>query len=123
VQGNGPPKKSGASGVGYFLSVRLWNKKAEPGTPHFFSLKQDIVAWSQEVKCELKYVMFTQSKNQRSCLPRPTAVSGWEASRPAPSLSLQGFSHSSAIVFFREPQRQTWFSQACRNLVAAASVR
>jgi hypothetical protein len=57
VQGNGPPKKSGASGVGDFLSVRLWNKKAEPGTPHFLSLNQDIVAGSQKVKCVLKYVM------------------------------------------------------------------
>jgi hypothetical protein len=25
-------------------------KKAEPKTPHFLSLKQDIVAWSQEAK-------------------------------------------------------------------------
>jgi hypothetical protein len=25
------------------------NKKAEPATPHFLSLNQDIVAWSQEV--------------------------------------------------------------------------
>ena len=61
MQGNGPPKKSGASGVGDFLSVRLWNKKAEPGTPHFLSLNQDIVVCSQEEKCGLKYVMFNQS--------------------------------------------------------------
>jgi len=54
VQGNGPPKKSGASGVGDFLSVRLWNKKAEPGTPHFLSLKQDIVARSQWAKVWIK---------------------------------------------------------------------
>jgi hypothetical protein len=30
-------------------------KKAEPKTPHFLSLNQDIVAWSQEKKCGLKY--------------------------------------------------------------------
>jgi hypothetical protein len=32
-------------------------KKAEPRTPHFLSLSQDIVAWPQEEKCGLKYVM------------------------------------------------------------------
>ena len=32
-------------------------KKAEPRTPHFLSLNQDIVAWSQEAKCRLKYEM------------------------------------------------------------------
>jgi len=32
-------------------------KKAEPKTPYFFTLNQDIVAWSQEEKCGLKYVM------------------------------------------------------------------
>ena len=30
-------------------------KKAEPKTPHFLSLNQDIVAWSQKQKCGLKY--------------------------------------------------------------------
>ncbi len=35
-------------------------KKAEPRTPHFLSLNQDIVAWSQEEKCGLKYDMWTQ---------------------------------------------------------------
>jgi len=34
----------------------LRRKKAEPKTPHFLSLNQDIVAWSQEEKCGLKYV-------------------------------------------------------------------
>jgi hypothetical protein len=29
----------------------LRRKKAEPKTPHFFTLNQDIVAWSQEEKC------------------------------------------------------------------------
>ena len=35
-------------------------KKAEPKTPHFLSLKQDIVGWLQVEKWGLKYVMFTQ---------------------------------------------------------------
>jgi len=32
-------------------------KKAESMTPHLLSLNQDIVAWSLEVKCGLKYVI------------------------------------------------------------------
>jgi hypothetical protein len=28
-------------------------KKAELKTPHFLSLSQDVVAWSQEAKCEV----------------------------------------------------------------------
>jgi hypothetical protein len=35
----------------------LRSKKTEPGTPHLLSLTQDIVAWSQEGKCGLKYVI------------------------------------------------------------------
>jgi hypothetical protein len=35
----------------------LRSKKAEPRTPHFLSLNQDIVAWSQEKKCGLKYTV------------------------------------------------------------------
>jgi hypothetical protein len=35
----------------------LGRKKAEPKTPHFLSLHQNIVAGSQEEKCELKYVI------------------------------------------------------------------
>jgi hypothetical protein len=38
----------------------LRRKKAEPKTPHFLYLNLDIVAWSQEEKCRLKYVMPTQ---------------------------------------------------------------
>ena len=34
-------------------------KKAEPVTPHFLGLNQDMVAWFQEVKCGLKYVIQT----------------------------------------------------------------
>jgi hypothetical protein len=34
-------------------------KKAEPKTPHFLSLNQDIVDGSQEQKCELKYEVQT----------------------------------------------------------------
>jgi hypothetical protein len=37
----------------------LKKKKAEPRTPHLLSLNQDIVDWSQEVKCGLKYVIHT----------------------------------------------------------------
>jgi hypothetical protein len=33
------------------------NKKAEPRTPHFLSLIQDIVARPQEAKCELRDVI------------------------------------------------------------------
>jgi hypothetical protein len=40
-------------------------KKAEPKTPHFLSLNQDIVALSQEQKCGLKYVIYScQTKKQ-----------------------------------------------------------
>ena len=38
--------------------VGIQQKKAEQRTPHFLSLNQDIVAWSQEVKCGLKYVIY-----------------------------------------------------------------
>ena len=34
-------------------------KKAEPKTPHFLSLNQDIVAGYQKRKCRLKYVIHT----------------------------------------------------------------
>ena len=36
-------------------------KKAEPKTPHFLSLNQDIVAESKWQKCELTYVIHTPS--------------------------------------------------------------
>jgi len=45
-----PPKSS---------TQDLEKKKAEPRTPHFLSLNQNIVAWSQEEKCGLKYVIYT----------------------------------------------------------------
>ena len=38
-------------------SMKCWNKKAEPVTPHLLSSNQDIVALSKEEKCELKYDM------------------------------------------------------------------
>jgi hypothetical protein len=47
-------------GLGSTLAQDVEKKKAEPRIPHFLSLNQDIVAWSQEEKCGLKYVMFTQ---------------------------------------------------------------
>ena len=34
---------------------KILRKKAEPRTPHVFSLNQDIVARSQKQKCGLKY--------------------------------------------------------------------
>ena len=37
--------------------MKPYTKKAEPRTPHLPSLNQDIVAWSQEEKCGLKYVI------------------------------------------------------------------
>ena len=43
----------------FTLVQNVEKKKAEPGTPHFLSLSQDIVAGSQEEKCGLKYVMHT----------------------------------------------------------------
>jgi len=39
------------------LAQDVEKKKAEPKAPHFFSLNQDIVAWSQEEKWGLKYVI------------------------------------------------------------------
>jgi len=39
------------------LAQDIEKKKAEVRTPHFLSLIQDIVAWSQKQKCELKYEM------------------------------------------------------------------
>jgi len=40
-------------------------KKAKQKTPHFFSLNQDIVPWSSEEKCELKYVIYIFSRQVR----------------------------------------------------------
>jgi hypothetical protein len=45
------------------LAQDLEEKKAEPRTPHFLRLKQDIVVCSQEQKCGLKYVMQTSREN------------------------------------------------------------
>ena len=39
------------------LAQDVEKKKAEPMTPHFFSLDQDIVTWSQDEKCALNYDM------------------------------------------------------------------
>ena len=35
--------------------------------PHFLSLNQDIVAWSQVEKCRLKYVMHSPAKVVECC--------------------------------------------------------
>jgi len=45
----------------------LKRKKAEPKTPHFLSLNQDIVPWSQDEKCGLKYVMHSPAKVVECC--------------------------------------------------------
>jgi len=47
--------------LGFTLAQDLEKKKAEPKTPHFLSLNQDIVASSQEEKCGLKYVIHIPS--------------------------------------------------------------
>jgi hypothetical protein len=47
------------------LAQDVEKKKAEPKTPHFFRLNQDIVASPQDEKCGLKYVIFTQEKKGR----------------------------------------------------------
>ena len=49
-------------------SQDIEKKKAESGTPHFSSLNQDIVAWSQDEKCGLKYVIhkFCKKKDRIS---------------------------------------------------------
>jgi len=39
------------------LAQDIEEKKVKPVPPHFFSLNQDIVAWSQGEKCGLKYVI------------------------------------------------------------------
>ena len=41
----------------FTLAQDVEKKEAEPRTPHFLSLNQDIVALSQEQKCGLKYVI------------------------------------------------------------------
>jgi hypothetical protein len=40
---------------GFVQAQDFEKKKAEPKTPHFLSLTQDIVARPQEAKCALKY--------------------------------------------------------------------
>ena len=39
------------------MAQDIEKNKAEPRTPHFSSLNQDIVSWSQKEKCGLKYVI------------------------------------------------------------------
>jgi hypothetical protein len=36
--------------LGFYQAQDVEKKKAEPRTPHFLSLNQDIVTWSQEEK-------------------------------------------------------------------------
>jgi len=42
-------------------------KNAESMTPHFLNLNQDIVGWSLEVKCGLKYVIHSPAKVVECC--------------------------------------------------------
>jgi hypothetical protein len=46
-------------------------KKAEPKTPHFLSLKQDIVGWLQVEKWGLKYVISSLKQKGRTFLTLP----------------------------------------------------
>ena len=41
------------------LTPDVEKKIAEQRTPHLLSLNQDIVAWSQEEKCGLKYDIYS----------------------------------------------------------------
>ena len=52
----------------------LKSKIAEPGTPHFLSLYQDIVAWSQDEKCGLKYDIHTSTSSVRTLDQNDTAL-------------------------------------------------
>jgi hypothetical protein len=56
--------------------LSLWHKilrrkKAEPRTPHFLSLNQDIVSWSQGEKCGLKHVTHSPENQPELQLARP----------------------------------------------------
>jgi hypothetical protein len=53
------------------LAQDLEEKKAEPRTPHFLRLKQDIVVCSQEQKCGLKYVMHIPGRHEKSGAEAP----------------------------------------------------
>jgi hypothetical protein len=44
------------------LAQGVEKKEAESKTPHFLSLNQDIVAWSQNEKCRLKYDMLSPTR-------------------------------------------------------------
>ena len=48
--------------LGFARAPDVEKKKAEPRTPHFPGLSQDIIAWSQEGKWGLKYVIFDVGK-------------------------------------------------------------
>ena len=50
-------------------------RKAEPRTQHFLSLKQDIVAWAQMQKCGLKYVIYSSSLT--GALKKRSRSSAW----------------------------------------------
>jgi hypothetical protein len=52
--------------LGFYQAQDVEKKKAEPKTPHFLSLNQYIVAWSQEEKCGLKYVSHSPGRHEKS---------------------------------------------------------
>ena len=52
--------------LGFAQAQDVERKKAEPRIPHLLSLNQDIVAWSQEEKCALKYVIHILARPSHS---------------------------------------------------------
>ena len=69
----------------------LRRKKAEPKTPHFLSLNQDIVAGSQETKWRLKYVMHS--------FRRPIHTLGFNAATELQANRLAAATVSRALPF------------------------
>jgi hypothetical protein len=50
--------------LNFNLAQDIGKKKAEPRTPHFFSLNQDIVPWSQKEKCRVCNLHFPKQKGR-----------------------------------------------------------
>jgi hypothetical protein len=48
----------------FALAQDVEKKKTEPMTPHFFSLNQDIVPWSQKEKCRVCNLHFPKQKGR-----------------------------------------------------------
>ena len=60
----------------FTVAQDLEKEKAEPKTPHFLSLNQDIVVRSKEGKCGLKYVIFSQFRRSTELFALSVAASG-----------------------------------------------